>query len=115
MKAFYELFIGNKNFPQVGGNFEDQIFNIPWGHWKLLIDKCKGNLEKALFFVKETLENNWSRAVLLNFLDTDLYERKGKAISNFSRVLPEVQSDLAQEMTKDPYSFDFLSLRDKYD
>ena len=115
MKAFYEMFPDDKIFHQVGGNFETQIFSIPWGHWKLLINKCKGNVEKALFFVKETLENNWSRAVLHNFLDTDLYERKGKAISNFSRVLPNEQSDLAQEMTKDPYSFDFLSLRDKYD
>ncbi len=103
------------NLPQLGADFEHMLFFIPWGHNKAIIDKCKGNVEKALFFVKETLENNWSRAVLLNFLDTDLYERKGKAISNFNKVLPDVQSDLAQEMTKDPYSFDFLSLREKYD
>lgn len=115
IKAFYELFPDDKIFPQVVGKLDQIIFGIPWGHSRCIIDKCKGNPEKALFFVKETLENNWSRAVLLNFLDTDLYERKGKAISNFCRVLPEVQSDLAQEMTKDPYSFDFLSLREKYD
>lgn len=66
-------------------------------------------------FVEETLKNNWSRAVLLNFLDTNLYERKGKAISNFGKILPDVQSDLAQEMTKDPYNFDFLTLRQDYD
>nr|MCR5789992.1 PDDEXK nuclease domain-containing protein [Lachnospiraceae bacterium] len=67
------------------------------------------------FYVKETLENNWSRAVLLNFLDTNLYERQGKAITNFDKVLPEVQSDLAKEITKDPYNFDFLTIRKGYD
>lgn len=51
----------------------------------------------------------------MNFLDTNLYEREGKAISNFETTLPSPQSDLAQEMTKDPYSFEFLSIRDKYD
>lgn len=88
---------------------------IPWGHNKLIIDKCKGNKDKALFFVKKTLENNWSRAVLMNFLDTNLYEREGKAISNFNLTLPAPQSDLAQAMTKDPYNFDFLTLREGYD
>ena len=91
------------------------IFSIPWGHNKLIIDKYKNNPDKALFFVKETLENNWSRAVLLNFLDTDLYERKDKAISNFSKALPDAQSDLALEMTKDSYNFDFLTIRANYD
>lgn len=70
--------ISNKaaeNLPQVGVNSSELIFCIPWGHNKLIIDKCKNNPDKALFFVKETIENNWSRAVLLNFLDTGLYER----------------------------------------
>lgn len=52
--------------------------------------------------MKKTILNNWSRAVLLNFLYTDLYERQGKAISNFEYALPEPQSDIAQEITKDP-------------
>lgn len=70
---------------------------------------------ESIFFVRKTIENNWSRAVLLNFLDTNLFERQGKAISNFNKVLPGVKSDLAQEMTKDPYNFDFLTLREGYD
>lgn len=115
MKRFFNLYPLAGNLPQVGADFEQYVFNIPWGHNKLIIDKCKGNHDKALFFVKETIENNWSRAVLLNFLDTDLFERKGKAISNFSKVLPDMQSDLAKEMTKDPYNFDFLTLRADYD
>lgn len=58
-----------------------------------------------MFYVRKTLENGWSRNVLLNFMDTNLYERQGKAVSNFKAALPAPQSDLAQEMTKDPYTF----------
>ena len=125
MKYFYELYSNHPqledelkndgNCHQTGDDFEKVIFLIPWGHNKLIIDKCKGNKDKALFFVKKTLENNWSRAVLMNFLDTNLYEREGKAISNFNLTLPAPQSDLAQAMTKDPYNFDFLTLREGYD
>lgn len=128
MKRFYELYpnavnlpqaveesSSDQNLPQLVADSEQMIFCIPWGHNRMIIDKCRDDHDKAIFFVRETIENNWSRAVLLNFLDTDLYERKGKAISNFSKVLPAVQSDLAQEMTKDPYNFDFLTLRANYD
>ena len=80
-----------------------------------ILGKCKSNPQKALFYVKKTLENNWSRDVLLNFLGTDLYEREGKAVINFALTLPAEQSDFAQAMTKDPYRFDFLTLREKYD
>ena len=67
-----------------------------------------------MFFVNQVIQNNWSRAVLLNFLDTDLYERQGKAITNFNLTLPAMQSDLAQEITKDPYKFDFITLTQSY-
>ena len=96
-------------------NLKEAIFYIPWGHNRLIIDKCRDNSHKALFYVHKTIENNWSRAVLLNFLDTDLYERQGKAVTNFSLTLPTEQSDLAQAITKDPYNFDFLTIREKYD
>ena len=91
-----------------------QLFSIPWGHHRYIIDKCK-DVEEALFFVNKILENNWSRDVLLNFLDTNLYKREGKAITNFKEQLPEEKSDLAQQITKDPYNFDFLAIRQKYD
>lgn len=91
------------------------IFCIPWGHIVNILDKCRDDPEKALFYAEKTMENNWSRAVLLNFLDTDLYERQGKAITNFDKRLPDAESDLAQQMTKDPYNFDFLTLRERYD
>jgi predicted nuclease of restriction endonuclease-like (RecB) superfamily len=103
-----------ENRPQPVDDLE-MIFYIPWGHNRMILDKCKGNPEKALFYVKKTLENNWSRAVLMNFLDADLYERQGKAITNFSLTLPAEQSELAQAITKDPYNFDFISIREKYD
>ena len=67
-------------------------------------------MDKALFYLNETVENGWSRAVLLNFLDTNLYERQGKAVNNFSRLLPKPQSDLALQTLKDPYNFDFLTI-----
>ena len=99
--------------PQVGDELENLLL-IPWGHHKLIIDKCKGNTKKALFYVQQTIKNNWSRAVLLNFLDTTLYERQGKAITNFKATLPEVNGDLAQQLVKDPYCFDFAGLTERY-
>ena len=92
-----------------------EIFMIPWGHVVQILNKCRGDKEKALFYVHKTIENNWSRAVLLNFLSTDLYERQGKAVTNFKTTLPAVKSDLAQAITKDPYNFDFLTIRERYD
>ena len=91
-----------------------ELFSIPWGHHKLIIDKCGKSLEKACFYVKETLTNNWSRAMLLNFIDSNLYSRQGKAISNFDKTLPQAAGELAQEMTRDPYCFDFLTLSTPY-
>ena len=104
----------SKNRPQTADDFK-LLFLIPWDHHRRIIDKCKGNMDKALFFVRKTWEYNWGRDVLLNWLDTDLYERDGKAITNFQATLPAVQSDLAQQITKDPYQLDFLNLREKYD
>lgn len=109
--------------PQVGeqiavsqkyGITVQDLFSIPWGHHKLIIDKCGKSLEKACFYVKETLSNNWSRAILLNFIDSDLYSRQGAAVTNFSKTLPIATGELAQEMTKDPYCFDFLALSTPY-
>ena len=88
---------------------------IPWGHHRFIIDKIKNDSKKALFYVEQIIQNNWSRNVLLNFIDSNLYERQGKAVTNFSQKLSVPAGDLAQQITKDPYSFDFLSLRTDYD
>ena len=112
-----ELFtpqLGEQITQQVVERIKNDIFSTPWGHHKLLIDKYKGCATKALFYVHQTVENGWSRAMLLNFLDTDLYERQGKALTNFTRTLPEETSDLAQELTKDPYDFAFTGITGRY-
>ena len=90
------------------------LFSVPWGHHRFIIDKSNGDAQKALFYVRQTVENGWSRNVLLNFLDTDLYERQGKALTNFNRTMPDETSDLAQELTKDPYDFAFTGITGRY-
>ncbi len=92
---------------------EDVFFSVPWGHHLYIITQCK-DVDKAVFYLNKTVEHGWSRAVLLNFLDTDLYERQGKAVNNFGRLLAEPQSDLAVQTLKDPYNFDFLTLDGEY-
>lgn len=115
MKQMYEVFSKDTIFtPQVVAQFiKDSVCRIPWGHIRFILDK-KYDSQKSFFFVRQVIENNWSRAVLLNFLDTDLYERQSKAITNFRTTLPTIESDLAQEITKDPYNFDFVGITSKY-
>jgi len=99
--------------PQLGGELEaGKIMLIPWGHQKTIIDKCE-SIKQAFFYVNKTIENNWSRAVLEYQIETNLYSRQGKAITNFNLTLPKPQSDLANELMKDPYNFNFLSLSEK--
>ena len=100
--------------PQVGAKIYALLSAVPWGHHRYIMDKCEGNTGKALFYVRQTVENGWSRAVLLNWLDSNLYERQGKALTNFSATLPEETSDLAREITKDPYDFGFAGITGKY-
>ena len=92
---------------------EDVFFSVPWGHHLYIISQCK-DVRRAVFYLKKTVENGWSRAVLLNYLDTNLYERQGKAVNNFNRLLANPQSELAAQTLKDPYNFDFLTLDGEY-
>jgi predicted nuclease of restriction endonuclease-like (RecB) superfamily len=99
---------------QVGAKLQSHpIFNIPWRHHGEIMSKCK-SVHEALFYVQKTIKNGWSRAVLMNFIEADLYTSQGKAINNFDHLLPDVQSDLAKETLKDPYNFDFLVLTENY-
>lgn len=84
---------------------------IPWTHHCILLDKLS-TAEERLWYATKTVENGWSRNILAMQIDSQLYQRQGKAITNFHHTLPPSQSDLAQQMTKDPYLFDFLNLRD---
>ncbi len=82
---------------------------IPWFHNCVLLDKVKDDHER-LWYIQQTIENGWSRAVLEDQIESQLYSRQGKAITNFDKALPKPQSELAQQILKSPYNFDFLSL-----
>ncbi|MBC7973021.1 MAG: DUF1016 family protein, partial [Verrucomicrobia bacterium] len=85
---------------------------IPWKHNCVLIDKVKVP-EQRLWYIQKTIENGWSRNVLVHQIDTDLYRRQGGALTNFQQVLPAPQSDLAQSLLKSEYNLEFLELREK--
>ncbi len=89
------------------------LFQIPWSHNIIIISKCE-DINQALFYVNKTLEFGWSRVILTHQIESGLYEREGKAITNFEETLPKAQSELANEIIKDPYKFDFFSLGKKY-
>ena len=93
---------------------EQMLAKVPWGHHRIIIDKCGGDVKKALFYVKKTIENSWSRDVLELEIEGDLFSRQGKAVTNFATTLPKVDSDLAQQLTKDPYIFDVQGLTEQY-
>ena len=76
---FYRLYSQLLENRQQDAEDFQAIFRIPWTHHMCIIDKVKGDAKKGLFFAKKSLENNWGRAVLLNFLSSDLYERQGSA------------------------------------
>ena len=114
-KKFYLLYSQYlKVVPQPVGQLEEMLFSIPWGHHRYLMDRYSKEPAKALFYVRKTMEEGWSRDTLLNFMDSGLYEREGKALTNFTRTLPEATSDLAQELTKDPYNFAFTGITQPY-
>ena len=91
----------------------EKLFSIPWGHNIEIFTHAK-SVEEGLFYVAKTSENGWSRNVLMNMMGADLYHASGRAVTNFAAKLPEPESDLAQQTLKDPYCFDFLTLREKY-
>jgi predicted nuclease of restriction endonuclease-like (RecB) superfamily len=103
MRQFYLFY---KNSPQ----FVQQVVGqIPWGHTYLIISRIK-NIDEAIFYSQQTIENNWSRDVLAMQIETNLFARHGKSITNFDKTLPVPNSDLAKQTLKDPYRFDFLQL-----
>lgn len=85
----------------------------PWGHHIHIFTKCK-TLAEAGFYINQTIKQGWSRDVLALQLKSKLYDRAGKAVTNFSRTLPLPQSDLAQQTLKDPYTFDFMAMTEPY-
>ena len=89
----------------VADNWVADLMKIPWGHHIVIIGKSKGNRDKALFYVRKTIENGWSRADLQVAIGDRLYEKTGKALTNFSGTLPAPDGYLAKELIKNEYSF----------
>jgi len=86
---------------------------LPWWHNIVIITKVK-NTEEAIYYLKEAINYGWSRAVLVHQIESCLYQREGKAVTNFSVTLPKPQSDLAIQTLKDPYIFDFVTMTKEY-
>lgn len=105
MRTFAETYMDPQFLQQV-------VAKIPWGHNVRILDYAKDEEERC-WYLKQTLHQGWSRDVLKMHIKTKLYHRQGKSISNFDKTMPELQSDLAQQVLKDPYAFDFLSLGDE--
>lgn len=105
MKQFAQLYPDLLILPQ-------PVANLPWGHISLLIHSVKETAKRDWYAI-QTLKNGWSRSILKMQIESDLYERQGKSskkISNFHEHLPTTQSDLANDVLKDPYHFDFLTI-----
>lgn len=102
MRAFAEAWPDEAIVQQV-------VAQIPWGHNVRLLDGTS-NAAERLWYVRQTIQHGWSRNVLVHQIDSNLYARQGQAQTNFDRTLPPPQSDLARQLLKDPYNFDFLSL-----
>lgn len=88
------------------------VAEIPWGHNVVLLFKLSDSAER-LWYARQTIQQGWSRTILTLQIETDLYGRQGKAVTNFAATLPPLQSDLARQTLKDPYLFDFLTLAEK--
>lgn len=101
MRAFAETYID--------ANFAAAAAKLPWGHNMVLLDKLQNN-DQRLWYIQQAIENGWSRVVLSMWIESDLFKRQGKAITNVKRTLPKPDSDIAQQTLKDPYNFDFLLL-----
>lgn len=111
MKSFFESY---QKIPQAVGQLEDlPFFKIPWGHNAVLIEKIK-DLNTRIWYAQKSIEHGWSRTILEMQIESKLHARSGKAITNFTRTLPTPHSDMAQQALKDPYLFDFLTLRDDH-
>lgn len=113
IRQWYEFWlptpIGQQLVAQLGQQAPSPLMGIPWGHHLAILSKCKQPGE-ALYYVQATQTYGWSRSVLTHQIESGLWQREGKAITNVAQTLPAVQSDLAVQLLKDPYQFDFLSL-----
>jgi predicted nuclease of restriction endonuclease-like (RecB) superfamily len=96
--------LDSANLPRV-------VSEIPWGQNIALFQKVKDPI-RHLWYANMTFEHGWSLPVLIHNIESRLYESQGQAVTNFKATLPPLQSDLAQQAIKDPYTFDFMTLAD---
>lgn len=90
-------------------NVATAVATLPWGHNIAILEKLESNIQR-FWYAHMAIENGWSRATLVMWIESDLYSRQGKSITNFKVTLPEPDSDLAQQTLKDPYNFNFLTI-----
>ncbi len=110
-----QMKIGEKSH-QLGDLLEmPELFGkVPWGQHISIVSKCQ-SLDEALFYVHKVAEEGWSRSMLENKISIKLFQAQGSAVTNFEQTLPAPQNMLAKEILKDPYHFDFLSMKAEYD
>jgi len=107
-----------RKFAETYSNFEfvqQVVAQLPWGHNIVLMDKTLNSTEQ-IWYAKKTIENGWSRNILVHQIESKLYKRQAiedNKTTNFLTALPAPQSELVQEVIKDPYNFDFLTLTEK--
>lgn len=117
MKRWYIFYFQHlEKFYQPGkiSGIPDDFALVPWRHHVEIISKCH-TVAEGLFYIQKTIACNWSRRMLEDNIASNLYARQGAAVTNFSSTLPVPQSGLAQEILKDPYNFDFLTMQKGYD
>ena len=86
---------------------------IPWFHNCVIMDKLK-YLVKREWYIRQTIQNGWSRNVLVHQIESGLLDRQGNSVTNLERTLPSPQSELVSEILKDPYNFDFLTIGQEF-
>lgn len=106
MREFYEAYKNEEFLQQL-------VAKISWGHNLLLLSKIKDRKIRELY-MRATIENGWSRNALAMQIESGYHQRIGKGANNFKLALPPADSDLVNKMMKDPYIFDFLTLKEGY-
>ena len=104
MRRFSELYPKNSILQPL-------VVELPWSHHLILMNKLNTETER-LFYLQQTIENGWSKSTLQYKIESKIFERQGKSVTNFDMLLPPPQAYLAKETLKDPYMFDFLDLYD---
>ena len=92
---------------------QQAVAQLPWAHHVVLMQKLK-DLPTRYWYMAAAIEQGWSRDVLTAMIKSNAHERQGAAVTNFESRLPAPQSDLARDLLKDPYIFDFLTLEEPF-